>query len=134
MENQKESKGLNIVVWVLQVLLAISFGMAGVMKISMPISELAEGGMSFVNSFSLEMVRFIGISEILGALGLIIPAAIRVKPFLSALAAIGIATIMVLATAYHLSSGEPFVTTIVLFVMAAFVAWARIKKVPISPK
>ena len=77
--------------------------------------------------------RAIGVSELLGAIGLILPAALRIKPILTPLAASGIAVIMILATAYHIYAGEPPVT-IAFFLLAAFVAWGRFKKVPIEPK
>lgn len=134
MNKQKTSKGLNIVLWVVQVLLAAAFTMAGFMKITSPIEELANGGMSFVNSFGAGMVRFIGISELLAAVGLILPAALRIKPVLTPAAAIGIAVIMISATIYHLAHGEPFIHTVALLVLASFVIWGRLKKVPVQPK
>lgn len=134
MNKQKTSKGLNIVLWVVQGLLAAAFAMAGFMKITSLIEELANGGMSFVNSFGAGMVRFIGISELLAAVGLILPAALRIKPVLTPAAAIGIAIIMVLATGYHISNSEPFIPTVVLLALASFVIWGRLKKVPVQPK
>lgn len=134
MTQQKKSKGLHIALWIAQGLLAAAFGMAGFMKISVPIDQLAESGMTFVNYYSEEMVRFIGISEVLGAIGLILPAALRIKPILTPLGAFGIAIIMILAFFYHISHNEPFFPVIVLFGLAAFVAWGRYKKVPIQAK
>ncbi|WP_461490071.1 DoxX family protein [Pontibacter sp. HJ8] len=131
---QYRSKALHITLWVVQVLLAVAFGMAGFMKLVTPLPELAAQGMTYVNSFGEGMVRFIGISELLAAIGLIMPAALRIKPVLTPLAALGLAVIMVLAFGYHLMNNEPFVPTIVLFALAAFVAWGRFKKAPIQPK
>lgn len=131
MTEQQNSKALHIGLWVAQGLLAAAFGMAGFMKISAPIEQLAQSGMSFVNNFGVGTVRFIGISELLGALGLILPAALRIKPILTPLAAVGVAIIMVLATTYHITHGESAMPTIILFALAAFVAWGRFKKVPI---
>lgn len=128
----KNNKAMNISLWVAQVLLAAAFGMAGFMKLVSPIEELAANGMSFVNTFSEGMVRFIGVSELAGALGLILPAALRIKPLLTPIAAVGIATIMVLAIAYHISSNEPFIPNIVMFLVAAFIAWGRFVKAPIK--
>lgn len=130
----KQSKGLNIALWIAQGLLAVAFIMAGFMKTTAPIDELAANGMSFVNSFSEGMVRFIGISEILGGIGLILPALLRIKPILTPIAAIALAVVMVLAAIYHISVGEPPVPNIVLFALASFIAWGRLKKVPIQPK
>lgn len=134
MTEQQNSKALHIALWVVQGLLAAAFGMAGFMKITQPIYELALMGMTFVNQFDVGIVRFIGVAEVLGAIGLILPAALRIKPMLTPLAAVGIAAIMALATSYHISQNEPFIATIVLFALAVFVAWGRYKKAPILPK
>lgn len=125
---------MNIALWVAQGLLAAAFFMAGFMKITTPIDDLAANGMSFVNTFSEEMVRFIGISEVLGGIGLIFPALLRIKPILTPIAAIALTIVMVLAAIYHISVGEPPVPNIILFSLAAFVAWGRLRKVPIQPK
>ncbi|MEQ8361058.1 MAG: DoxX family protein [Cytophagales bacterium] len=130
----KKSKGLQIALWVTQGLLAAAFIMAGFMKITAPIDELAANGMSFVNNFSEVTVRFIGISELLGAIGLILPALLRIKPILTPIAAIGLATVMVMASIYHISVGEPPVPNIILFSLASFVVWGRLKKAPIQPR
>lgn len=134
MEEKKISKGLHIGLWVVQGLLAAAFGMAGVMKMSAPIEELAKNGMTFVNEYSLGMVRFIGISELLGAIGLIIPSAFRFIPVLTPLAALGLAIIMVLATIYHITHNEPFISSAIIFVLTVFIVWGRYKKVPIPVK
>ena len=134
MTTQKTSKALHIGLWVVQGLLAAAFGMAGFMKLTAPIEQLAENGMSFVNDYSEGMVRFIGISELLGALGLIIPAAFRFKTFLTPLAAVGLAIIMVLATSYHIGAKEPIIGSVVFFVLTTFIAWGRFKLAPIQAK
>lgn len=134
MTEKKRSKGLHIALWIVQGLLAALFGMAGVMKTISPVEKLTQNGMSFINDYGVGMVRFIGISELLAAIGLILPAALRIKPILTPIASVGIAIIMILATAYHISQGEPFVPTIVMLALAIFVAWGRIKKAPISSK
>lgn len=134
MAEQKKSKALHITLWIVQILLAVAFGMAGFMKIISPIEQLAESGMTFVADYSTGMVRFIGIVEVLGAIGLILPAALRILPVLTPIAAIGIAIVMVLATYYHVTNSEPTTATIVLFVLAVFVAWGRFLKAPIQSK
>lgn len=134
MIEQKKSKGLHIGSWIVQGLLAVALGMAGYMKISVPIEQLAQSGMGFVNDYGAGTVRFIGWSELLGAAGLILPAALRIKPILTPLAAVGIAIIMILACGYHIAQSEPFIPALVLLVLAIFVAWVRFKKVPIQAK
>jgi uncharacterized membrane protein YphA (DoxX/SURF4 family) len=124
---------MHILLWVVQVLLACAFGMAGVMKSTQPVEALVQGGMAWAGQMPLAVVRFIGVSELLGAMGLILPAATKIKPFLTPLAALGLLTIMILAMAFHLSRGEVQATpiNIVLGGLAAFVAWGRTKKVPV---
>jgi hypothetical protein len=134
MTEQKNSKGLHFGLWVVQGLLAAALGMAGFIKITTPIIQLSEMGLTYVTSFGSGMVHFIGISEILGALGLILPAALRIRPVLTPIAAVGITIIMILATGYHLMNNEPFIVTVILFGLAAFVAWGRFKKAPIQSK
>ncbi len=117
---------MHILLWVVQLLLACAFGMAGFMKSTQP-SRRARAGRYRVGRrrCPLPMVRFIGISELLGALGLILPAATKIKPSLTPLAALGLLTIMILAMGFHLSRGEAQALPInmVLGGLAAFVAW-----------
>jgi hypothetical protein len=128
------SKALHISLWVVQVLLAAAFAMAGVMKATMPIAELAVK-LPWVADLPA-LTRFIGISEIAGALGLILPAATRILPKLTPLAAAGITLVMVLATGFHVMRGEiqALPVTIVLGGLAAFVAWGRNGRAPIAPR
>jgi uncharacterized membrane protein YphA (DoxX/SURF4 family) len=129
------SKGLRITLWVLQVLLALAFIGAGAMKLFTPMAEF-DASMAWVHSMPEALVRFIGAAEVAGALGLILPALTRIKPGLTALAAAGLAVVMVLAAAFHLSRGEMggIVPNIILGGLAAFVAWGRFKKAPIAPR
>lgn len=130
----QKSKILHISLWIAQGLLALAFGMAGFMKVTAPIEQLAQSGMGFVNHYGVETVRLIGISELLGAVGLILPAALRIKPILTPVAAVGIAIIMILAISYHLSQKEPVVANVVMLALASFVAWGRFFKAPINSK
>lgn len=131
---EKPSKIMNIGVWSLQVLLALVFGMAGLFKSTQPIAELAKQMPWVANAPGL--VRFIGISELAGALGLLLPAITRIKPILTPVAAVGLVIVMVLATAFHISRGEigEVPITLILGGLAAFVAWARFKKAPIQAR
>ncbi|MFK8054824.1 MAG: DoxX family protein [Saprospiraceae bacterium] len=135
MSTQTTSKGLHIGLWVLQVLLGLMFIMAGAMKASMPIEALAES-LPWVTETPAALVKFIGISELLGGLGLILPSALRIKPNLTVLAAIGLAIVMVLAAGFHASRGEfPAIgMNVVMLALFAFVAWGRSKKAVIQPK
>jgi putative oxidoreductase len=98
------SKGLHIALWIAQVLLALAFGMAGAMKTFTPIDELVKN-MPWVSSAPL-LPRFIGLAELCGALGMVLPSVTRIRPVLTPLAALGLLIIMVLATGMHIVRGE----------------------------
>ena len=127
------SKALRIGLWVVQGLLALVFGLSGAMKLAIPYAELIKQG-AWVEHVSEGLVKFIGVAELSGALGLILPAATRIKPFLSPLAAAGFVVIMVPASALHLSLGEPPIAQVILGGLAAFVVWGRFRKAPITPR
>lgn len=130
--NQNSTKGMNIALWISQVLLGAMFIMTGSMKLFQSVEELSKM-LPWVNSVPLGLIKFIGVSELLGGLGLIIPSAFRFKPVLTIWAAIGISLIMVLASAFHISRGENSVIgmNFVLLAIAIFIVWGRTKKVPI---
>lgn len=130
------NKGWNIALWILQVLLAFAWLGAGFMKATQPIDQLAAAGMGFVNTFPVWAVRFIGISEIAGALGLILPSALRIKPILTPVAGFALALVMVLAALWHVSQGEmaALPSNIILGGLSAFVGWGRLKKAPIAAR
>lgn len=131
----KSKKGLNITLWVLQVLLALLFANAGFMKAFNPIAEIAPM-ITWAPSLPEWLVRFIGVSELFGALGLILPAVLKIRPQLTTLAAAGIAAVMLLANLFHISRGEFFILpmTGILFALAAFIAYGRWKLAPLTTK
>jgi len=135
MTDQKNNKAIHIGLWVAQGLLAAMFIMAGMMKAFQPIEAMAEA-LPWVTSTPEALVRFIGISELLGGLGLILPAALRIKPFLTTWAALGLALVMILASLFHASRGEfsAIGMNVVLMGVALFIAWGRSKKAPIEAK
>lgn len=135
MTNQKSNKAMNIALWVAQALLAIMFIMAGITKTTQSLDVLAES-MPWVTSTPLALVRFIGISELLGGLGLLIPSIFRFKPFLTIWAALGLALVMIFAAIFHAVRGE-FASIVVNFIIlgiAVFIAWGRSKKAAILSK
>jgi uncharacterized membrane protein len=117
---------VNVVLWILQGVLALAFATAGVLKSTQPKEKLAPQ-MPWVEDFSPATVRFIGVVEFLGALGLVLPALTGIAPILTPLAATGIAVIMLLAAVVHARRKEPsgIATTVVILVLAAIVAWGR---------
>ena len=134
-QQQQRSKALHITLWIAQVLLAAMFLMAGLMKLSQPIEKLAQS-LPWAAQVPEALVRFIGVAEFLGAVGLILPSLLRIQPKLTPIAAIGLALVQIFAIAFHLSRGETGVIgmNFVLIAIAAFIAWGRFKKAPIAPK
>jgi putative oxidoreductase len=124
---------MNISLWIAQGLLATMFLMAGIMKATQPIEQLA-ASLPWVTTAPVWLVRFIGISELLGAIGLILPSLLRIQPKLTVYAAVGIIIIMLLAIVFHGSKGEfaAIGMNLILAFAAAFVAWGRTKKEPIQ--
>jgi uncharacterized membrane protein YphA (DoxX/SURF4 family) len=117
---------MNVAIWVLQILLALAFLAAGLTKISQPRQKLATN-MGWVEDFSDPAVRSIGTLEILGALGLLVPALTGVATVLVPIAAVGLALLMIGAAATHRRRGElPMIgINTVLLLLAVVVAWAR---------
>jgi MYXO-CTERM domain-containing protein len=117
---------VNVVIWVLQILLALAFVAAGLTKLTQPRQKLATT-MGWVEDFSDPAVRTIGALELLGALGLLVPALTGVATVLVPLSAVGLALLMVGAAATHRRRGElPLIgINTVLLVLALVVAWSR---------
>ncbi|NMA99302.1 MAG: DoxX family protein [Phyllobacteriaceae bacterium] len=126
----------NIGLWVAQGLLALVYAMAGMTKLTQPIDALVAAGMGYAGDFPELLTRFIGTVEVLGALGIILPALLRIQPRLTPLAALGFSIIQVLAILLHLWRGEFFVLpmNVVLLALSLFVMWGRTRKVPISAR
>jgi uncharacterized membrane protein YphA (DoxX/SURF4 family) len=116
---------MNIALWVAQVLLAVSFTAAGGMKV-FAYEKYKEGseknGPSGLNH---GLVMFIGLTELGGAVGIVLPMAVNVAPWLSPAAAVGLATVMLLAVFYHVRRHEPPTAPALLFLLAIFVAVGR---------
>jgi len=132
---RNSSKTLHIMLWIAQVLLAAMFLMAGFMKLTQPIDTLSQS-LSWAAQVPEALVRFIGLAELLGAIGLVLPSLSRIKPKLTAWAAIGIAIIMLLATLFHISRGETAVIGMNIFIalLAGFISWGRFNKAAIPAK
>jgi putative oxidoreductase len=134
-EAPKPLKILNISLWSTQVILAAMFAMGGAAKATQPIAELSVR-MPWAADIPEALVRFIGVSELAAAFGLVLPALTRVRPGLTPLAALGLLTIMALAAVFHAARGEVggIVMNVVLGAVAGFIAWGRYKKLPIAPR
>ena len=123
---------MNILLWVVQVLLALAFAAHGWMML-FPSEEIAaQMNANLPRWFSL----FIGIAEVAAAIGLILPGITRIMPFFVTWAAVGIAIIMVSATGYHAVRHEysGSVTTFILLLMAVFIVYGRQRLRPIRAR
>ena len=117
---------MNLALWLAAVLLAVAFLAAGLTKLTRDKAALAER-MAWVEDYSAGQVRAIGAVEVLGAIGVVLPALVGPWPWLVPWAATGLALVMIGAAVTHLRRGEaPLVAVnVVLLVLALFVAWGR---------
>ena len=121
---------MNIAVWVVQVLLAVAFLAHGWLFLAPPPEIAAMINASLPRWFKL----FLGVAEVLAAVGLTLPGLTRIQPWLVTWAAVGIMVVMVSATAFHLMRGEisSAAITLLLLAMATFVAYMRHRVMPIG--
>jgi uncharacterized membrane protein YphA (DoxX/SURF4 family) len=121
-----------ILLWVLQVLLAVAFLAHGLLFLFPPAAIAEQMNASLPRGFQL----FLGVAEVLAAAGLTLPGITRIQPWLVPCAAAGLMIVMISATIFHLTRGEvsSAVTTAVLLVMATFVAYVRWRVAPIRPR
>ena len=123
---------MNIVLWVLQVLLALAFFAHGVMFLVPPAAIAEQMNATLPRWFQL----FLGAAEILAAVGLTLPGISRIQTWLVPGAAVGIMIVMISATVFHLMRGEisSAVITMMLLMMATFVAYMRWRALPIPAR
>lgn len=123
---------MNVTLWIVAGLLAAAFLAAGSTKIVLPKRKLADTGMGYVEDFDGRTIKAIGILEVLGAVGLVLPPTVGIAPALVPVAAIGLAVLMLGAATTHVRRGEiPMVIpNVVLFAMAACLAWGRLGPTP----
>ena len=118
----------NTVLWIVQGLLAVMFLFAGVSKLVMSAAQMTEQAKA-VGGWQLPMafIRFIGVCEALGAVGVVVPWLTGIRPGLTPLAASGLVVIMIGATVINLTTTIPAIAilTAILGLLAAFVAYGR---------
>ncbi len=127
--NQKPSKVLNISLWVAQVLVAATLLWAAYVKLAEPVSTVA-AMWPWAGEVSPVFLKFTGLVDLAGGLGLILPALLNIKPKLTPIAAVGVVVLMVCASVFHVVRGEASSIgfNIVFGLIAAFIAWGRFKK------
>jgi uncharacterized membrane protein len=125
----KNARTLSIVLWIVQGLLALFFaGASGAPKLLLPM-EMIPMPLPLPEWF----VRSIGVAEVLGAIGLILPGLTRIRPGVTVLAAAGLVLLTICATVYQLlAQPENAIYAIVIGLLAAFVAYGRLRLAPFS--
>ena len=123
---------MNVLLWVLQVLLAAAFLAHGLMLLFPPASVVEQMNASMSRGFQL----FLGVAEVLATVGLTLPGLTRIQPWLVSAAAAGIMIVMISATIFHLMRGETSsaITTCALLLIATFVAYMRWRVLPIRAR
>ena len=127
---QKTSKTMNIVLWITQAILAATFIWAGFMKLF----KSEDLSFPWVKD-NTNLVLITGIVDLLGGLGIVLPALLRIQSKLIIFSAYGIIALMVVASVFHISRGEVKDIGFNIFtaLLAVFVAWGRQTKAPITP-
>jgi hypothetical protein len=125
---------MNLLLWLLQISLALGFGASAFMKGTWDRERLVRSGQTGVQGLPVGLIRFIAATELAGALGLLVPWVSGVAPHLTPLAAVGLGAIMMLAAGVHLILREPknVVTTIVILGACLVVAFGRGLRVSID--
>lgn len=123
---------LNVGLWVAQGLLAASYGFVGFMKATQPIQALV-ASFEWPAAVPEALVRLIGVVEVAGAFGLILPMLTKIQPRLTPYAALGLVLLQVCAIIFHISRGEIAMTpfNLILLAIAAFIYWGRTRKLPV---
>ena len=123
---------MKILLWTLQILLALAFVAHGVMLLSPPVAIAEQLNASLPRWFQL----FLGVAEVLAGIGLTLPGLTGIQPWLVPCAAAGIMFVMISATIYHAARGEfsSAAITLVLLIMATFVGYMRWRILPIRAR
>jgi len=123
---------MNVVLWVLQILLAVVFLLHGLLFLNPPPDIAVQMDASLPRWFQL----CLGTAEVLAAVGLVVPGLLRIQPRLVAWAADGVAFVLLSATVWHVVRAEysSSLITLVLLAMAGLLAWMRHRRLPIRPR
>lgn len=126
---------MKVVLWILQLALAVQFTLAGLAKLTTPYAELAAEQV-YARPFAPWMIIAIGVAELLGAIGVILPALTRVLPVLTPIAATGLGLTMIGAAIVNVTQGAAGAVPLNagLLVIAAIVAWGRFGRYAVPPR
>ncbi|GGI25799.1 MULTISPECIES: DoxX family protein [Bradyrhizobium] len=126
---------LCVSLWIAQALLFCVFASSGLAKLFMPIPQLA-AMMPWTGQHSEAFVRVIGLIDLAGGIGVLVPALTRIMPRLTVLAALGCSVLQVFAIVFHVSRGEAELTPLnfILLALSVFVVWGRGRKIPVAPR
>jgi uncharacterized membrane protein YphA (DoxX/SURF4 family) len=121
----------NIILWILQLLLAFLFIQSGIMKLFNP----ADLPWPWIKE-NPNLAKATGIIDLLGGIGLVLPPLLRIQPKFAMYAAYGILLLMISASIFHISRGEgsQIGFNVVVLLIAAFIAWGRQKKSPFTSR
>lgn len=125
---------MNQALWIVAIVLAASFTGSGLMKLLVPKDKLVSSGQGWAQDYTPTNIRLIGLVELLGAAGLIVPAVTHIAPILVPLAAVGLALVMVGAATVHARRKEAMNIGVnaLLLALAVFVAWGRFGPYPFA--
>src|SRR5271154_5273446 len=125
---------MNLALWIVTSVLAASFAGSGLMKLLVPKDKLVSSGQGWAQDVTPTNIRLIGVVEVLGAAGLILPAVTHIAPILVPLAAIGLVLVMGGAAIVHARRHETMniAVNVVLLALAAFLAWGRFGPYPFT--
>jgi uncharacterized membrane protein YphA (DoxX/SURF4 family) len=118
---------MNIALWIIAGLLAAAFLASGAMKLLQPKDKLVASGVDFLDGFSPGSIKAVGALEVLGAVGLVLPAALDIAPVLVPLAAVGLVVMVIGAIIAQLRrhQTQPMVANLAMIALAGFVVWGR---------
>lgn len=119
---------MNTALWTIAAILAAAFITTGGMKLTRSRSDLAAAGMDWVDSFSDSQIKAIGLAELAGGIGVVLPALVDIGPILVPIAATGLAITMVGAAAFHIRRNDPparLAPSILLGILAVLLALGR---------
>jgi uncharacterized membrane protein YphA (DoxX/SURF4 family) len=132
LDGPPRGKGLHYTLWTFQVLLALLFLFAGIMKLVTPAEKMA----AQAPQFSVDFMRFIGVVEALGGLGMVLPGLLKIKTGLTPLAAAGLVIVMIgaVVVSYQMMGVKGIAVPLVTGIVAAFVAYGRWRMVPLPER